>query len=212
VILDEVDYMTKNAQQALKYLLQSVDCKNVRFCLICNYITKIDESLKNEFIGIKFNQLPKQEIQDFIRHVVDSENIQMTDEVIQTIQTRFKSDIRSMVNFIQLNQHIVDWNENIITDKVSQKIHEILTTSKTNETVGTLLDFFQETSEKYNIDKISILKMYFNYLISREPEYICSQNIDIMENVLHLNDSDIKTILKYVANHFQNKTYTKQMK
>ena len=49
VILDEVDYMTKNAQQALKYLLQTTTT-NVRFCLICNYISKIDESLKNEFI------------------------------------------------------------------------------------------------------------------------------------------------------------------
>ena len=47
VILDEVDYMTKNAQQALKYILQS-NVNNVRFCLICNYISKIDESLKNE--------------------------------------------------------------------------------------------------------------------------------------------------------------------
>ena len=37
VILDEVDYMTKNAQQALKYLLQTTNTK-VRFCLICNYI------------------------------------------------------------------------------------------------------------------------------------------------------------------------------
>jgi len=34
VILDEVDYMTKNAQQALKYLLQNYS-NNVRFCLIC---------------------------------------------------------------------------------------------------------------------------------------------------------------------------------
>jgi replication factor C subunit 3/5 len=44
VILDEVDYMTKNAQQALKCLLQSYT-ENVKFCLICNYISKIDESL-----------------------------------------------------------------------------------------------------------------------------------------------------------------------
>jgi replication factor C subunit 3/5 len=64
VILDEVDYMTKNAQQALKYLLQSSCYNNVRFCLICNYISKIDESLKNEFLCIRFNQLPKEEIQN----------------------------------------------------------------------------------------------------------------------------------------------------
>ena len=46
VILDEVDYMTKNAQQALRYLLQNYS-NNVRFCLICNYISRIDEGLQN---------------------------------------------------------------------------------------------------------------------------------------------------------------------
>jgi replication factor C subunit 3/5 len=49
VILDEVDYMTKNAQMALRYLLQGYN-SNVRFCLICNYISRIDEALQNEFV------------------------------------------------------------------------------------------------------------------------------------------------------------------
>ena len=66
VILDEVDYMTKNAQQALKYILQTSNY-NVRFCLICNYITKIDESLKNEFICIRFNKLPREDIFKFLQ-------------------------------------------------------------------------------------------------------------------------------------------------
>ena len=48
VILDEVDYMTKNAQNALKRVIQNVN-DNVRFCLICNYISRIDNSLRNEF-------------------------------------------------------------------------------------------------------------------------------------------------------------------
>ncbi len=64
VILDEVDYMTKNAQQALRYLLQNYT-SNVRFCLICNYISKIDEGLQNEFIRLRFNQLPREDIINF---------------------------------------------------------------------------------------------------------------------------------------------------
>ena len=54
VILDEVDYMTKNAQQALRYLLQNYS-GSVRFCLICNYISRIDEGLQNEFLRLRFN-------------------------------------------------------------------------------------------------------------------------------------------------------------
>ena len=61
VILDEVDYMTKNAQQALKYLLED-NKNNIRFCLICNYISKIDSALQSLFIRIKFNELPKKDI------------------------------------------------------------------------------------------------------------------------------------------------------
>ena len=105
VILDEVDYMTKNAQQALKYLLQS-DCNNVRFCLICNYICKIEASLKNEFLCIRFNQLPKQEIFSFVNTICEKEGLNIENDIIENIQHTYQSDIRSIINFLQLNPTI----------------------------------------------------------------------------------------------------------
>ena len=104
VILDEVDYMTKNAQQALRYLLQNYS-GGVRFCLICNYISKIDEGLQNEFIRLRFNQLPKQEIIQFLTHISDSEKLNMSQKSLSCIQKLYKSDIRSMINFMQSNQN-----------------------------------------------------------------------------------------------------------
>lgn len=103
VILDEVDYMTKNAQQALKYILQSSHV-NVRFALICNYITKIDEALKNEFICIRFNQLPREGIFQFIKSIAVAEKLNICDTTIRTIQDMYNFDVRSMINYIQLNQ------------------------------------------------------------------------------------------------------------
>ena len=50
VILDEVDYMTKSAQNTLRQIIK--DYKNVRFCLICNYISKIVKSLQNSFFKL----------------------------------------------------------------------------------------------------------------------------------------------------------------
>ena len=55
VILDEVDYMTINAQQALKNLIRKYN-NNVCYCLICNYITKIEKYLQDDFIMLRFNQ------------------------------------------------------------------------------------------------------------------------------------------------------------
>ena len=158
VILDEVDYMTKNAQQALKYLIQS-SRYNVRFCLICNYISKIDASLKNEFICIRFNQLPKQEIYRFIKSVASNENIHLSDDVIASIQEMYNSDIRSMVNFIQLNQKMENWTNSIISTATWETLHTLFIRNDYTKT----LTFIQETSVKYNIDKKALIKKYFNY-------------------------------------------------
>jgi replication factor C subunit 3/5 len=164
VILDEVDYMTKNAQQALKYLLQTCN-QNVRFCLICNYISKIDESLQNEFICIRFNQLPKLAIYQFIKTISENENLNINYDSIETIQNMFQSDIRSMINFIQLNQNtdLINWDKKVINRSVLENIHGIVIDPLIP--VENIKLLIYRISIQYNIDKKSILLKYFHHLI-----------------------------------------------
>ena len=194
VILDEVDYMTKNAQQALKYLIQS-SRYNVRFCLICNYISKIDISLKNEFIYIRFNQLPKEEIYKFIKNIAANENIALSTDVIDSIQRTYSSDIRSMINFIQLNQNMENWNHSIITHTIWDKMHELFIQHNYNDA----LTFIQDTSIKYNADKKTLIKEYFNYIIRNRSTIVNSHLLDIVEVVMHTPDTDITNILQYIC-------------
>ena len=120
IILDEVDYMTKNAQQALKYLLQQFN-NNVRFCLICNYISRIDEALQNEFVRLRFNQLPKNDIIRFLTTINNAEQLEYTEDMLESIQRLYKSDIRSMINYMQSNQNLSD-STRIIDDDVWNKL------------------------------------------------------------------------------------------
>lgn len=192
VILDEVDYMTKNAQQALKYLLQS-SCYNVRFCLICNYISKIDESLKNEFLCIRFNQLPKQDIYRFIKTISKNENLDLSDKAIDTIQKIYNSDIRSMINFIQLNQNITEWESNIITDEIWENIHQKLAAGVSS----VVMQYLHEISQKYNIDKKNIMKNYFNYIIRNKKNVVSAKFLNIVEVIFHSNDSNMNHVILY---------------
>jgi replication factor C subunit 3/5 len=200
VILDEVDYMTKNAQQALKYLLQS-SCYNVRFCLICNYISKIDESLKNEFICIRFNQLPKQDIYKFIKQIAENEKLELNDSVIDMIQKLYNSDIRSMINFLQLNQNIIHWETNIITDDIWENIHALLIKKESSE--NHIFTYINNISIQYNTDKKTIIKNYFNYIIRNKKQYITKEFLSIIEGSIHVTDSNIQHILLYFIHHLQ---------
>jgi len=173
VILDEVDYMTKNAQQALKNLLQSCG-PNVKFCLICNYISKIETSLQQEFICVRFNQLPKPKIHLFIRDICNKESISLSDHAIDVIQNIYKSDIRSMINFIQLNQNISLDDNNIIHNGIWDIFLKLLIKNQWNFYKPDIVQFLNTTSIRYNIDKTQIIKHFMNYLITNgTDESIC---------------------------------------
>ena len=189
VVLDEVDYMTKNAQQALKYLLQTCG-NNVKFFLICNYISKIELSLQHEFVCIRFNQLPKQKIREFIRDICVKEGVDLTDQNIDTIQNLHKSDIRSMINFIQLNQNVPVQQSNIIDDTVWKSLYDLF-----QENRKTIKVFINQLSINYNIDKKQIIKYYYNYLILNHS--INTEIVEKMEIVIHNYDCNIDVLVNF---------------
>ena len=199
VILDEVDYMTKNAQQALKYLIQTTTT-NVRFCLICNYISKIDNSLKHEFITVRFNQLPKSDIRGFIRMIAQQEAIQINDSSIDIIQEMYNSDIRSMINFLQLNQsfQLCEWNTNIISNAILEELHIKIGSNCTNKE---LLQYIHKISSQYNVDKNKILLLYFNYIIRTKIECVTSETLTIIKNIVHTTNAFIEDIINYFISH-----------
>jgi DNA polymerase III delta prime subunit len=196
VILDEVDYMTKNAQQALKYLLQT-STYNVRFCLICNYISKIDESLQNEFICVRFNQLPKKDIYHFIKSITEKENIEITDENIDTIQTIYHSDIRSMINFLQLNQNIENLGKNIIHRGVWEQIHALLSSSTDDHVEPDIFGFIHDISIKYNMDKKNIIQTYLNYVIRNYPQLVSGVFLNIVEKIIQNQEIKNEHVIYY---------------
>jgi len=193
VILDEVDYMTKNAQQALRYLLQNYTSK-VRFCLICNYISKIDEGLQNEFIRLRFNQLPREDIIKFLNNISVSECLDLSEKTLSCIQTLYKSDIRSMINFIQSNQNVDNGSLNIIDGDIWETLIKKIISK---EGLENITNYIHTISINYNIDKKNIIKDFLNYIIKTHPKYVSSKFLDFVENLMHSQNQNNKTLINY---------------
>ena len=193
VILDEVDYMTKNAQQALRYLLQNYS-SSVRFCLICNYISRIDEGLQNEFLRLRFNQLPEKDIIRFLNHISKSENLGLNEKSLGLIQRLYRSDIRSMINFMQSNQNIKDYEFNIIDESIWENL---LTQLKMDNTLEKLVGFVNTICSKYNIDKKNIIKDFLNYIIRNHSPMITTKYLHFIENIMHFEDCKNSNYVNY---------------
>ena len=193
VILDEVDYMTKNAQQALKYLLRSIN-NNVRFCLICNYITRIDESLQNEFMRLRFNQLPQKDIIKFLENINEKENLNFSQSMLLSIQQLYKSDIRSMINYMQSN-HNVEISHNVINNKIWRELTSLFLDYNTN--IEEIFNFIDNIVVKYNIDEKNLIKDYLNYIIRNEVQYVTNELLKTMEFIIHISSNNNKYIITY---------------
>ena len=199
VVLDEVDYMTKNAQIALKQLLHMYSGK-VTFCLICNYISKIDLSLQNEFLKIRFNQLPKNLVFNYLKNIVKRENINIHDNDISDIQNLFHSDMRSMINYIQTNKRYFSLKKfkKIINENKWNEIYNNLK-CKNNQDI---FNYICEISNEYSINKreiiINIIKLH---ILNLKNENLYNFLL-FSENIIHNFDNVNNNTLHYFSDKF----------
>jgi len=100
IILDEADAMTSDAQFALRRIIEKYT-RNARFCLICNYVSKIIPALQSRCTRFRFSPLAPDQIIDRLEHVASSENVDMTSDGLNAILRLSGGDMRRVLNLLQ---------------------------------------------------------------------------------------------------------------
>lgn len=100
VILDEADMMTTAAQNALRRIVEKYT-KNVRFCLICNDVSKIIPAIQSRCMKFRFSPLGKNQCAERIRSICDNEKIVIDEETIAKIVEIGKGDMRKILNILE---------------------------------------------------------------------------------------------------------------
>ena len=180
VILDEADYMTKNAQQALHNMLEHIP-NNVKICIICNYISKIEPSLQGEFIHIRFNKLPEKNIINFLYTIAKDEKLtDITKCNLKSIQEYYKNDIRSMINFMQVNKRTR--KTNLILDiAILDELIKFFKCEKTLQKVSNKLEYY---ASRYKIEKQVIIRHLLKYIIHNNNIYD-KKILDLLDLINH---------------------------
>lgn len=202
VILDEVDAMTRQAQSALKTVMRTC-VPRVRFCLLCNYMSRIDESLRTEFVCVRFSQMPPREVEAFVRRVADAEGVAVTDADVATIRRRYGSDIRSMVNHLQVRQQAASVAASLFRAPTAEDWNALRdlfrAPGEAAATATAVHSWIRRATMAHNLDPMSLFEQYFMYLLDAHPaEATAPDFLERMKRVVHSSpESNLDIVTAY---------------
>ncbi|KAF9227861.1 P-loop containing nucleoside triphosphate hydrolase protein [Gyrodon lividus] len=100
VILDEADSMTQDAQGALRRIMETY-ARITRFCLVCNYVTRIIEPLASRCSKFRFTPLDSSSSSSRLMHIATAERVDVTPEVVATLIDTSNGDLRRSITYLQ---------------------------------------------------------------------------------------------------------------
>ncbi|XP_033119352.1 replication factor C subunit 5-like [Anneissia japonica] len=100
VILDEADAMTSDAQNALRRVIEKYT-ENVRFCMICNYLSKIIPALQSRCTRFRFGPLDQVQMIPRLEYVIKQEGVEVTEDGMKALITLATGDMRKSLNMLQ---------------------------------------------------------------------------------------------------------------
>lgn len=193
IILDEVDSMTLDAQASLRRIIEKYT-KYVRFCLICNYIKKIDIALQSRCTLFRFTPLTHTSCKHKIMEIIKKEKIKYTKEGIDNIINKSKGDMRKVINILH-STHIIYNLVNI------NNVNRCLSHPTTNE-IKIIFDSLINDNFEKSVNIINNIKYKNGYNINDILEQIFNHLISLLNNNKYegLNETIISKIISNIAN------------
>lgn len=100
IILDEADSMTHDAQSALRRTMEKYS-RITRFCLVCNYVTRIIDPVASRCSKFRFKVLDGSAAQSRLVEIARMEKLDLEDNVVETLLRCSDGDLRKAITFMQ---------------------------------------------------------------------------------------------------------------
>ncbi|CAH8635979.1 unnamed protein product [Heterobilharzia americana] len=156
IILDEADSMTAPAQAALRRTMET-EMRTTRFCLTCNYVTRIIEPITSRCAKFRFRPLDNEIARARLRHISDAEGLSVTNETLDHLLSLCHGDLRRGITMLQcVHQLIMSSDNSCDTD-----CHPSITPKELDEAASVvpsdLIKQFMKTSENGNFDELQVI-------------------------------------------------------
>ena len=84
IILDEADNMTAAAQAALRRVIEKYT-RNARFCIICNYISRLIPPIASRCAKFRFKALPQEAMVERLQFIAKEEGVSCPSDTLAQV-------------------------------------------------------------------------------------------------------------------------------
>lgn len=102
VLLDEADYLSPNAQAALRGVMEEYHT-TARFILTCNYPNRIIPALHSRCQGFHIERVDQTEFTARVATILVEENVEFDLDTLDTFVRATYPDLRKCINMVQMN-------------------------------------------------------------------------------------------------------------
>jgi len=130
IVLDECDYITPNAQAALRNLMETFS-KHCRFILTCNFVERIIDPLQSRCQVFEIIPPSKKDVAVHLTKVMDLESITYDNEDLKVLIDSSYPDVRKIINATQrsvVDNKVVMDRQSTIQNDYKLKVLDILKT------------------------------------------------------------------------------------
>ncbi|KAF1941609.1 NPL4-domain-containing protein [Clathrospora elynae] len=106
IVLDEADSMTQDAQSALRRTMETYS-RMTRFCLVCNYVTRIIDPLASRCSKFRFKSLDQGNAVRRVDDIAKLEGVRLDDGVAEELVRVADGDLRKAITFLQSAARLV---------------------------------------------------------------------------------------------------------
>lgn len=146
IILDEADSMTQDAQSALRRTMETYS-KITRFCLICNYVTRIIDPLASRCSKFRFKSLDQGNAKKRVEEIAEKEGVGLEEGAAETLIKCSDGDLRKAITFLQSAARLVgavkvkeDGNEDEDAMDLDEKETKKVTAKSVEDIAGVIPD------------------------------------------------------------------------
>lgn len=194
IILDESDYLTPNAQAALRNLMETFS-KTTRFILTCNYVEKIIDPIQSRCQTFGITPPSKKEVAMRLKDILDGEEVNYQMEDLAVLVNSGYPDIRRVLNAAQ--RQVIGGELKI--DKTStiqaNYMDDVLGVLKSNDN---LKDSFRNIRQIIADSKVKDFTPFYRYLYDNVDEYASGKVGNVILKIAEAQYQDASVVDKEI--------------